>query len=80
MCVRCPTIHVFGECRDAYGSHSDDSGPEAYLSGQITDAQSKYNLYNLKLGDIACIDMPYLEMANRLCENCVDRLADWADR
>ena len=31
----------------ADGSHSDDSGPEAYLSGQITDAQSKYNLFNL---------------------------------
>jgi general secretion pathway protein K len=31
----------------ADGSHSDDTGPEAYLSGQITDAQSKYNLYNL---------------------------------
>jgi general secretion pathway protein K len=33
----------------ADGSHSDDGGPEAYLSGQITDAQSKYNLYNLVL-------------------------------
>jgi general secretion pathway protein K len=33
----------------ADGSHaaSQDSGPDAYLSGQITDAQSKYNLYNL---------------------------------
>ena len=31
----------------ADGSHSDDGGPEAYLSGQITDAQSKYNLYSL---------------------------------
>jgi len=31
----------------ADGRHSEDSGPEAYLSGQITDAQSKYNLYNL---------------------------------
>ncbi|HEX7688654.1 MAG TPA: type II secretion system minor pseudopilin GspK [Burkholderiaceae bacterium] len=33
----------------ADGSHaaSEDSGPDAYLSGQITDAQSKYNLYNL---------------------------------
>ena len=31
----------------ADGTHSEDSGPEAYLSGQITDAQSKYNLYNL---------------------------------
>ena len=28
-------------------NHDDDSGPEAYLSGQITDAQAKYNLYNL---------------------------------
>jgi general secretion pathway protein K len=33
----------------ADGSHSEDGGPEAYLSGQITDAQSKYNLYNLVL-------------------------------
>jgi general secretion pathway protein K len=31
----------------ADGNHSDDGGPEAYLSGQITDAESKYNLYNL---------------------------------
>jgi general secretion pathway protein K len=31
----------------ADGNHSGDDGPEAYLSGQITDAQSKYNLYNL---------------------------------
>lgn len=33
----------------ADGSHAaaEDGGPEAYLSGQITDAQSKYNLYNL---------------------------------
>ena len=33
----------------ADGSHSEDGGPEAYLSGQITDAQSKYDLYNLVL-------------------------------
>ena len=31
----------------ADGTHSDDSGPEAFLTGQITDAQSKYNLYDL---------------------------------
>jgi general secretion pathway protein K len=31
----------------ADGNHSDDGGPEAYLSGQITDAESKYNLYNI---------------------------------
>ena len=28
-------------------NRDDDSGPEAYLSGQISDAQAKYNLYNL---------------------------------
>ena len=33
----------------ADGSHTDDgdSGPEAYLSGQISDEASRYNLYNL---------------------------------
>ncbi len=31
----------------ADGNHSEDGGPEAYLSGQITDAEGKYNLYNL---------------------------------
>jgi len=31
----------------ADGNHTDEGGPEAYLSGQITDAESKYNLYNL---------------------------------
>jgi general secretion pathway protein K len=35
----------------ADGNHSDDGGPEAYLSGQITDAESKYNLYNLLVVD-----------------------------
>ncbi|SEL74426.1 general secretion pathway protein K [Roseateles sp. YR242] len=28
-------------------NHSADSGPEAYLSGRIEDAQGRYNLYNL---------------------------------
>jgi general secretion pathway protein K len=37
----------------ADGSHSEDSGPEAFLTGQITDAQSKYNLYDLFVGDAA---------------------------
>ena len=31
----------------ADGNHSAEGGPEAYLSGQITDAESKFNLYNL---------------------------------
>ena len=31
----------------ADGNHSAEGGPEAYLSGQISDAEGKYNLYNL---------------------------------
>jgi hypothetical protein len=38
----------------------------------------KYNLYNLSLGEVARIDEPYWEMANRLCSLCVIRVADWA--
>lgn len=41
-------------------NRDDDSGPEAYLSGQITDAESKYNLYNIIL------DPTKLEEINRL--------------
>jgi general secretion pathway protein K len=33
----------------ADGNHADEGGPEAYLSGQITDAEGKYNLYNILL-------------------------------
>jgi len=36
----------------ADGNHHDDSGPEAYLSGQITDAAGKYNLYNILLNPL----------------------------
>ncbi len=37
----------------ADGSHTDDgdSGPEAYLSGQISDEASRYNIYNLVAGN-----------------------------
>lgn len=41
--------------------------------------ESNHNLFNLKLGDVAHIDLNYLDTANRLCENCVNRLADWAN-
>jgi hypothetical protein len=60
--------------------HNRGEVDERYLEADPQSKKPKYNLYNFKLGDIACIDMPYLEMANRLCENCVDRLADWAAR
>ncbi len=60
--------------------HNRGEVDERYLEADPQSKKPKYNLYNHKLGDIACIDMAYLEMANRLCANCVDRLADWADR
>ncbi len=40
----------------ADGNHSDDGGPEAYLSGQITDAEGKYNLYNILLNTTSKLD------------------------
>lgn len=40
----------------ADGNHSDDGGPEAYLSGQITDAEGKFNLYNILLNTTSKLD------------------------
>lgn len=39
----------------------------------------RYNIYNLAEGTLAPIDKPYLEKANRLCQNCVKRVAVWVD-
>lgn len=60
--------------------HNRGEIDERYLEAEPQSRKPKYNLYNLKLGDMACIDMPYLEMANCLCKNCVDGVADWATR
>ena len=48
----------------ADGNHQDDTGPEAYLSGQITDAEGKYNLYNI------IFDTTKFEEINRLKMIC----------
>jgi general secretion pathway protein K len=40
----------------ADGNHTDDGGPEAYLSGQITDAEGKYNVYNIRLDTKSKLD------------------------
>jgi general secretion pathway protein K len=46
--------------------HTDDSGPEAFLSGGIADAQARYNLANLiATGDAAAAEVVILE---RLCQ------------
>jgi hypothetical protein len=45
-------------------------------------ADSRYvsdmNLDGLQLGDVAVIDEAYWEMANKLCKDCVERVAAWA--
>ncbi|MES2993563.1 MAG: type II secretion system minor pseudopilin GspK [Pseudomonadota bacterium] len=52
-------------------SNADD-GPEAFLSGTITDAQARYNLTNLVVrGDVTTpyrVDPAQLEALRRLCE------------
>lgn len=53
---------------------------DRYLEADPQSKRPKYNLYGFKLGDVACIDLDYLELANRLCQNCIDRLAEWAGR
>jgi hypothetical protein len=50
---------------------------ERYLESDPKTGKAKYNLFNLKLGDAACIDSLYLETANRLCTNCVEQFAAW---
>lgn len=49
----------------ADGNHADDGGPEAYLSGQITDADGKYNIYNIILDTKS-----HLDEINRLAMIC----------
>jgi len=41
---------------------------------------SNVNVYNLALGQLAAIDVPYLENANKLCADCIARLTSWATR
>ncbi|MBL8796665.1 MAG: hypothetical protein JNM56_22375 [Planctomycetia bacterium] len=59
--------------------HNRGEIDERYLELDPQSKKPKFNLYNLKLGDIARIDSVYLETAHRLCENCVGRLAAWAN-
>jgi len=47
--------------------HNVDAGPEAFLSGAIADAQSRYNLRNL-FGDDGKVDPLEVPVLNRLCE------------
>ncbi len=51
---------------------------QRYLEEDPQSKKPKYNLYDLRLGEMAYVDQAYLELANRLCGNCVDRLVEWA--
>jgi len=55
-----------------------DSGPEAFLSGAITDAQARYNLRNL-FGDDGKVDPVEGLVLNRLCESA-GLPSDFAER
>jgi hypothetical protein len=40
----------------------------------------KYKLFDLKVGEPAAIDEAYWERANRLCADCVSRVAAWVEQ
>ena len=48
-------------------NNAEDDGPEAFLSGAITDAQSRFNLANL-LDTTGRISQPDLDALERLCQ------------
>ena len=58
--------------------HNRGEVDDRYLEADPQTKKPKYNLYDLKLGDTTCIDITYLDTANRLCGGCIDRLAEWA--
>jgi hypothetical protein len=51
---------------------------ERYIE-RDNNGTSRYNIYNLPIGSIAQIDFQYWEMANRLCEDCIDYVASWVE-
>jgi hypothetical protein len=41
---------------------------------------SKFNIYNLKLGDNAVVDEKYWSNANSLCQNCIQEITLWTEQ
>lgn len=52
----------------AADKENTDDGPEAFLSGSITDAQSRFNLRNM-IDDNGVVSEADLNILRRLCEN-----------
>lgn len=51
---------------------------EKYLE-KDDSGKPKYNFYNLSLNNVVEINKSYLELANRLCKNCITYIANWVD-
>jgi hypothetical protein len=51
---------------------------ERYLERE-QGAKPKFNLDNLKVGDVAQIDSQYFHTADQLCGGCIELLARWAE-
>lgn len=56
--------------------HNKGRVDERHL-GREQNGTPRYNIYNLALRDMACIDQGYWNLANRLCRNCVVSVSDW---
>jgi len=52
----------------AVDKDNTEDAPEAFLSGSITDAQSRFNIYNL-IGSSNKVSLPDLDILRKLCEN-----------
>lgn len=59
--------------------HNRGRVDEKYMERDNNGAP-RYNIYNLAIGSVAQVDFQYWEMANRLCKDCVDYMADWIER
>lgn len=58
--------------------HNRGRVDERYLE-RDNNGKPKYNVYDFNLGSIAHIDFQYWEMANRLCKDCIDHVANWVE-
>ena len=59
--------------------HNRGRVDEKYMERDNNGAP-RYNIYDLAIDSVAKVDIPYWEMSNRLCKDCVDYMADWVER
>jgi len=56
--------------------HNKGRVDDRYLERDQNDTP-RYNIYNFALGDMACIDQEYWNLANRVCRQCVVSVSEW---